>query len=186
MPDILLIVLGTALVNYFAVAGWLGRVPAGTHDQFAASSILALASGLALLLTATVSGMLEHWVLQPLNAGYAYLLLLLATASGTAWLMMRIAGAGWKAWDPRLVAANSIALSLAFRQATEQAGFGAKALVLASLAAAFGLLLLALTELMGRIEQADVPLPFRGIPIALVTTGVIALALLGLTGLLPG
>ncbi len=186
MPDILLIVLGTALVNHFAMAGWLARVPPGPQDSFAASCVLALASGVGLLLTATVSGLLEHWVLQPLDAGYAYLLLLLATASGTAWLLLQIPGAGWKSWDPRLVAANGIALSLAFRQGTEQADLASKALVLGSLAAAFGLLLIALTELMSRIEQADVPLPFRGIPIALITTGLMALALLGLTGLLPG
>lgn len=186
MPDILLIVLGTALVNHFAVAGWLTRAPAVGQDSFATSRLLALTSGVALLITATVSGLLEHWVLQPLGAGYAYLLLLLATASGSAWLLLRLPGTGWKSSDPRLVAANGIALSLAFRQATGQADLMSKALVLASLAIAFGLLLVALTELMGRIEQADVPLPFRGIPIALITAGLMALALLGLTGLLPG
>lgn len=186
MPDILLILLGTALVNYFAIAGWLARAPSGAQDFFAASSALALASGGALLVTATVSGLLEHWVLQPLDAGYAYLVLLLATASGTAWLLLRLAGSWGKSWDPRLVVANGIVLSLAFRQATEQAGLASQALVLASMAAAFGLMLIALTELLGRIEQSDVPLPFRGIPIALVTAGLMALALLGLTGLLPG
>lgn len=186
MPDILLIVLGTALVSYFAIAGRLARAPVAAQDPFAASCSLAWGSSVALLLTATVSGFLDSLVLLPLNAGYAYLLLLLATAAGATWVLLRLARARANTRDPHLVAANAIALTLAFREGTEQASLLSSALVLASLAVAFGLLLIALTELLGRIEQAAVPLPFRGVPIALITAGLLALALLGLTGLLPG
>ena len=55
-------------------------------------------------------------------------------------------------------------------------GVGA-ALLLAALSAAFA----ALRE---RIDAADIPIAFRGIPIALITAGFMALALMGFVGMI--
>jgi electron transport complex protein RnfA len=54
-------------------------------------------------------------------------------------------------------------------------GFGA-AVMLALLSASFA----ALRE---RIDAADVPIAFRGIPLALITAGFMALALMGFAGM---
>lgn len=46
-----------------------------------------------------------------------------------------------------------------------------------------GLVLVPLTALVARLGIADVPTPFRGLPIALVSLGFVALAFLGFNGL---
>jgi len=46
-----------------------------------------------------------------------------------------------------------------------------------------GLVLVPLTALMARLAVADVPAPFQGLPIALVSLGLVALAFLGFNGL---
>ena len=54
-------------------------------------------------------------------------------------------------------------------------GFGASA--------GFGLVLILFSAMRERLADADVPLHFRGAPIALVTAGLMALAFMGFTGL---
>ena len=54
-------------------------------------------------------------------------------------------------------------------------GFGA--------AAGFGLVLVSFAAMRERLAFADVPLHFRGAPIALITAGLMALAFMGFTGL---
>lgn len=51
------------------------------------------------------------------------------------------------------------------------------------LAAGYALLLAAFSQLRERLSAADLPAPFRGAPIALVSLGILALAVSGFTGL---
>jgi electron transport complex protein RnfA len=55
-------------------------------------------------------------------------------------------------------------------------------LVGAGAALGFGLVLAMLGGLRERLEHADVPQPFRGNAIALVTAGIMSLAFLGFSG----
>ncbi|MEJ2683018.1 MAG: Rnf-Nqr domain containing protein [Candidatus Sulfobium sp.] len=48
----------------------------------------------------------------------------------------------------------------------------------------FALALIIMASIREKIELADVPRPFRGLPIAFVTTGLIALAFTGFSGLI--
>ena len=47
----------------------------------------------------------------------------------------------------------------------------------------FALLLISFTALRQRLETADIPTPFRGAAINLVSAGIIAMCLLGFAGL---
>jgi electron transport complex protein RnfA len=64
---------------------------------------------------------------------------------------------------------NSLLLSLLY-------GFGA--------AVGFSLVLVLFAALRERIAVADVPVPFRGASIALVTAGLMSLAFMGFAGLI--
>ncbi len=48
----------------------------------------------------------------------------------------------------------------------------------------FALALIIMASIREKLELADVPLPFKGLPIAFVTTGLIALAFTGFSGLI--
>jgi electron transport complex protein RnfA len=49
-------------------------------------------------------------------------------------------------------------------------------------AAGFGLALLAIAAIHERIAVADVPAPFKGTPILLITLGLLSMAFMGFTG----
>jgi electron transport complex protein RnfA len=49
----------------------------------------------------------------------------------------------------------------------------------------FSLILILFGAMRERLEGADVPLPFRGTAIALVTAGLMSLAFMGFGGLVP-
>ncbi len=185
MPDLLLIVLGTVLVNHFVLGGLAGIDSARSSGKpFAAATEVALSTGIVMLITAAVSLGAQHWVLAPLAADHLRLLVVVAVASAAAWLLpLCFARLPER---PQLIVANGIVLVLGLQNAISERSLLAGAAISLSLAVAFGILLLAFTELLQRMEQADVPQPFRGAPIAFITAGLAALALLGLTGLLPG
>jgi len=54
-------------------------------------------------------------------------------------------------------------------------GFGA--------AAGFGIVLVLFAAMRERVALADVPVPFKGTPIGLITAGMMALAFMGFKGL---
>jgi electron transport complex protein RnfA len=53
-----------------------------------------------------------------------------------------------------------------------------------SIGASFALLLMCLTTLQSRLRYAVIGLSFQGAPLALITAGIMALALMGFTGLI--
>ena len=57
-------------------------------------------------------------------------------------------------------------------------GFGA--------ATGFSLVLILFSAIRERVAAADVPVPFRGTAIALVTAGLMSLAFMGFSGLVKG
>jgi electron transport complex protein RnfA len=84
-----------------------------------------------------------------------------------------------------LLAANSALLGVAL-VSQELAPTFIRALLLSFAAAGtFAFLLLAAATLHERLRYADVPAPFRDAPIALITTGLIALGFMGFMGLVP-
>lgn len=183
MPDLLLIALGTVLVNHFVLGGLPGLTPAGSNgDPFAAAASVARSTCLVMTVATVASLGVQHWLLEPLDADYLRFLTV-AAASGAAWLLCRAFAR--KSGHPPLIIANSIVLVLALQNVVAERSVIAAVAIAAGLTVAFGILLLAFTELLHRMAQADVPRPFRGAPIAFVTAGLAALALLGLSGLLP-
>jgi electron transport complex protein RnfA len=56
---------------------------------------------------------------------------------------------------------------------------------LESLAAAFVMFLLIFSAIQQRVNTDDVPMPFRGTPVLLVSAGIMSLAILALEGLVP-
>jgi Na+-translocating ferredoxin:NAD+ oxidoreductase subunit A len=82
-----------------------------------------------------------------------------------------------------LLASNSISFGAAVLRTTYVSEFTATLLAGIGGGIVFGLLLLAFESLRERVEQADVPIVFRAIPVQLIVAGCISLALMGLVGL---
>lgn len=187
MATLLIILLGTVLIQGSAIA------VGGLAHQVTARGVFAdeLRTASFTLITLTLASLLgfgmTHQVLQPLQLSYLQTPALLFGVAliflGTRAALENVPGAiRW----PDLLAhltTQCAMLGMALFSATvletfNEAfvyGLGA-ALMLALLSASFA----ALRE---RIDAAEVPIAFRGIPIALITAGFMALALMGFVGM---
>jgi Na+-translocating ferredoxin:NAD+ oxidoreductase subunit A len=184
MSDLLLVVIGTVLVNHFVLARSEAEAGEATAVDFNLGLDLAVLSGGAFLLATAILLPLDRYVLIPFNLTYVRLLAL-AGVCAIATRLIRVIGPRpgrppGHIVDVTLPAANSALLVIALQQvALNRSGFELLAIAVA-LAAGFGLLLLAFTELLKRIDHPAVPDLCRGAPLTLITAGLAALALLGL------
>lgn len=185
MSALLLIVLSAVLVCHYAPAV-MGQRIFQTGDALRHAAGIAVASVLLLLALAPLSYLIERWVLVPNDLRYLRTFVLVAVAiilvRPVGWLLPRW---GWTPAYPafvRLMAANCVILGAALLTARTASVAAALWLGIGS-GLAFAALLLTFTALHQRVQQADVPASFRDAPIALITAGLMAVALMGLIGL---
>jgi len=83
-----------------------------------------------------------------------------------------------------LIATNCIILAVPLLNVAEDHGFIESIVFGIGSGAGFSLALIIMASIRERLELADVPRPFRGLPIAFITAGFIGLAFTGFTGLI--
>jgi electron transport complex protein RnfA len=82
-----------------------------------------------------------------------------------------------------LITTNCAVLGVALLNVREQHNLLQSALYGFGAATGFGIVLIAFAAMRERLAHADVPVHFRGAPIALVSAGLMALAFMGFSGL---
>lgn len=190
MTELALILVATVLVNNFVLTQFLGLCPfMGVSRKVETSVGMALATGFVLTLSSVVSYLVNTWILAPLGIEYlrtiAFILVIAAVVQFTEMvvrytspLLHRVLGI----FLP-LITTNCAVLGVALLNVQQQHSFAASALYGFGAAAGFGLVLILFAGLRERLAVADVPVPFRGAAIALITAGIMSLAFMGFTGL---
>ncbi len=184
-----LIVIAAALVNNFVLVQFLGLCPfmgASKHVEGAVG--MGLATGLVLTTASGLSYLVDHWLLAPFGLEYlrliAFILVIGAAVQLTELLVRRLSPVLYRVlglYIP-LIASNCAVLGVALLNSTAARSLVAALFYGAGAALGFGLVLAMLGGLRERLEHADVPAPFRGHAIALVTAGIMSLAFLGFSG----
>jgi electron transport complex protein RnfA len=85
-----------------------------------------------------------------------------------------------------LITTNCAVLGVALLNIQQQYNFVQSAVYGFGAAAGFSLVLILFSAIRERVAAADVPAPFRGTAIALVTAGLMSLAFMGFSGLVKG
>lgn len=187
MTSLLLILLSAVVVNYFAITHARGLRPVIAEDDVDAAAGVGCAVGLMVAMLAPLSYVLER-VLVLLHLTYLRVLLLsllVVIAAGCTELMLRHYGRWLPIREPfmLLMVSNSMVLGAALFTTLRAEGFFDALWLGMGAGLAFALMLLAFSTLQQRLRHADVPAIWRDAPIALLSAGLMALALLGLTGL---
>jgi H+/Na+-translocating ferredoxin:NAD+ oxidoreductase subunit A len=189
MLELLLIVVAAALVNNFVLVQFLGLCPfMGASRRVEGAVGMALATGLVLTTASGMSYLVERFLLVPYGLDYlkliSFILVIGASVQLTEQLVRKLSPLLYRVlglYIP-LIASNCAVLGVALLNSTASRSFVAALFYGAGAALGFGLVLALLAGLRERIEFADVPKPFRGASIALVTAGIMSLAFLGFTG----
>ncbi len=190
MKDYLLILVSTVLANNFVLARFLGLCPfMGVSNKLEGAIGMSVVTMFVLTLSSASSYLVYRYLLQPFSLEYLSTLtfiLVIAVTVQLAELVMRktnpvlfrILGI----FLP-LIASNCVVLGVVLLNAQQQHNFVQSALYGFGAATGFGLVLVMFAAMRERIAFADVPIPFRGSPIGLITAGLMALAFMGFTGL---
>ena len=190
MSELFLILVGTVLVNNFVLVRFLGLCPfMGVSRRLDGALGMAVATAFVLTLSATTSHLVQVWVLDPLGLGWlrtlAFILVIAATVQFTEALMRKtspVLHSVLGIYLP-LITTNCAVLGVALINAQRPTSLIESMFQGLGAAIGFGLVLLLFAAMRERIEASDVPLSFRGAPIALVTAGLMALAFLGFSGM---
>lgn len=189
LAQFLSILIATALANNIILVQLLGVSSLFAYSTRMQQAVeLSLFSFLIMVPAALINALIDRFLLTPLSLQLLRLLcFVLVSASLTALLAGQIKKhlpLTWRRLDVGLllVGGNSAVIGLALTQAEHGGGF--QQLLAYSLGAGLGfvVLLLGFAALRQRLDHSDMPLPFRGAAIQLISAGIVAMSLLGFGG----
>ena len=193
MTDLALILVATVLVNNFVLVKFLGLCPfMGVSRKLETATGMALATTFVLTLSAACSYMVNAWLLQPLGLEYlrtiAFILVIAAVVQFTEMVVQKTSPLLYQVLGIYLplITTNCAVLGVALLNVQETHGFLESLVYGFGAAVGFSLVMIAFAGIRERVAAADVPVPFQGAAIALVTAGMMALAFMGFAGLVKG
>lgn len=190
MTDIIIILVGTVLVNNFVLVRFLGLCPfMGVSRNLEAALGMSLATAFVLTLSAAISFLLHEYALKPLGLEYlrtiAFILVIAVSVQFTEIMVRRLSPLLDQVlgiYIP-LIATNCAVLGVALLNVQQATGFLQALFFGFGASVGFALVLTLFAAMRERLDAADVPLPFRGTAIALITAGMMSLAFMGFSGM---
>ena len=190
MQDIAIILISAILVNNYVLVQFLGLCPfMGVSNKLETAIGMSSATTFVLTLAAISSYMVNTWVLVPLGLEYlktiAFILVIAVVVQFTKMfiektspLLYRVLGV----FLP-LITTNCAVLGVALQNTAKARNFLESSLFGFGAAVGFSLVLVLFAAMRERLAVADIPEPFKGPAIGLITAGLMSLAFMGFAGL---
>jgi len=190
MSDLILILVGTVLVNNFVLVRFLGLCPfIGVSRNIEAAFGMSLATAFVLTLSAAISYLIHQYLLVPLQLEYlrtiSFILVIAVSVQFTEIMVRRLSPLLDQVlgiYIP-LIATNCAVLGVALLNVQQAKGFIQSVFFGFGASMGFALVLVLFASIRERLDAADAPRPFRGTAIALVTAGIMSLAFMGFSGM---
>jgi electron transport complex protein RnfA len=190
MQELAIILISTILVNNFVLAQFLGLCPfMGVSNKLESAIGMSAATTFVLTLASIASYLVNVALLEPLGLEYlrtiAFIMVIAAVVQFTKMfvektspLLYRVLGV----FLP-LITTNCAVLGVALQNTVKARGFFESTLYGFGAGVGFSLVLILFTAMRERLSVADVPTPFKGAAIAMITAGLMSLAFMGFGGL---
>lgn len=188
--SLFVIMISAILVNNFVLSRFLGICPfLGVSKKVDT----ALGMGMAVTFVMTMAGIITYFVntliLVPFNIEYlqtiAFILVIASLVQFVEIVLQKVSPALYQALGVflPLITTNCAVLGLALLNI--QFGYGLPQVIAHSVGAALGftLAIVLFAGIREKLEISDIPTPFKGFPIALISASLMAMAFLGFTGL---
>ncbi|GMR07995.1 MAG: electron transport complex subunit RsxA [Gammaproteobacteria bacterium] len=193
MTEYILILVSTVLVNNIVLVKFLGLCPFMSVSRKLETAIgMSLATTFVLTLSAVLSYLVNEFLLAPLDLEYlrniAFILVIAAVVQFTEMVVHKTSPLLYQLLGVflPLITTNCAVLGVALLNTQQQHGFTQSALYGLGAALGFSLVMILFASIRERIAVADVPEPFKGAPIALITAGLMSVAFIGFSGLVKG
>ncbi|MBO2675348.1 electron transport complex subunit RsxA [Shewanella algae] len=190
MSEYLLLLIGTVLVNNFVLVKFLGLCPfMGVSSKLESAIGMSMATTFVMTLAAILSYLVNQYLLLPFDLGYlrtmSFILVIAVVVQFTEMVVQKTSATLHRALGIYLplITTNCAVLGVALLNINENHDFMQTAIYGFGAAAGFSLVLILFSAMRERLAAADVPAPFKGSAIAMITAGLMSLAFMGFTGL---
>jgi electron transport complex protein RnfA len=190
MTEFALILISTVLVNNFVLVKFLGLCPfLGVSSKLETAIGMSFATTFVLTLVSICSYLVNEFLLIPFDVEYlrtiAFILVIAAVVQFTEMVMHKTSPALYQMLGIflPLITTNCAVLGVALLNVQEGHGFIDSLLYGFGAAVGFSLVMVLFASVRERLDVADVPAPFKGSAIALVTAGLMSMAFMGFAGL---
>ncbi len=197
--EILLIIVSAIFVNNIVLAQFLGICPfLGVSNKLSTASGMSAAVCFVISFSTLVTYLLNKYLLLPYNLQFlqtiAFILVIAALVQMVEIVLKKMSPALYQALGIflPLITTNCAVLGVAIVVVTKDFSFGQSAHQLNLLEAllyafasslGYGLAMILFAGLREHLSMNDVPTAFRGVPIALITAGILAMAFMGFSGI---
>jgi len=193
MSEYALLLVSTVLVNNFVLVKFLGLCPfMGVSRKLETATGMALATTFVLTLSSVSSYLANQYLLAPLHLEYlrtiTFILVIAVVVQFTEMVIRKSSPLLYQVLGIYLplITTNCAVLGVALLNVQEQHSFLQSAVYGFGASIGFSLVLILFAAMRERIAAADVPVPFRGPAIGLITAGLMSMAFMGFSGLVKG
>lgn len=190
LADYSVLLIGAILVNNFVLVQFLGLCPfMGVSNKLETAMGMSMATTFVLTLASATSNLTYHFLLLPLGLGYlktiAFILVIAVVVQFTEMVVRKTSPLLYRVLGVYLplITTNCAVLGVALLNINKDHSFMQALVYGFGAAVGFSLVLVLFAAMRERLAVADVPVPFKGAAIGMITAGLMSLAFMGFAGL---
>lgn len=191
VKELLVILIGSSLVNNVILSQFFGLCPfLGVSKKTSTAAGMGGAVIFVITLSTAVTGVIYKYVLQPLDITYlqtiVFILVIAALVQFVEMFLKKFVPSLYEALGVYLplITTNCAVLGVAITNVQKEYGIGTGIVNGFATALGFTIAIVILAGIREKMEYNDIPESFKGMPIVLLTAGLMAIAFCGFSGLL--
>lgn len=185
------LIIAASLINNFVFTRFLGLcIFFGVSKKMETAIGMSITFTAVMVISAALSWLVFTYVMVPLDITFLKIIIFIGIVAGfvqaSDTIMRKVAPALFYKLGIylALISTNCIILAVPLINAGEKYSFLESIAFALGSGLGFALALVIMASIREKLELADVPEPFKGLPIAFIVTGLIALAFAGFSGLI--
>jgi len=191
LSKIFIILLSSILVNNFTMSRFLGICPfLGVSKRVSTAVGMGAAVTFVMAISSVITYLAHYFILVPLEIEYmqtlAFILIIAALVQFVEMVIQKMSPSLYQALGVYLplITTNCAVLGVAILNIEENYDLLQTLINGIGGALGFTLSIVLFAGIRERLESADIPEPFKGFPIAMITAGLMSVAFLGFQGLI--
>lgn len=191
MKTLILIAIGSALVNNVVLSQFLGLCPfLGVSKKTKTASGMGAAVIFVITISSFLASVIYEFILVPLNITYlntiVFILVIAALVQFVEMVLKKLSPALYNALGVYLplITTNCVVLGVALTNVSKSYDILTSTVNGFATALGFTIAIVILAGVRERTEHNDIPAAFKGMPITLITAGLMAIAFIGFSGII--
>ncbi|MBP3577576.1 MAG: RnfABCDGE type electron transport complex subunit A [Lachnospiraceae bacterium] len=191
MKEMILILIGSALVNNVVLSQFLGLCPfLGVSKKTKTAASMGAAVIFVIMIASAVTYAVHYMVLVPLGMEYmqtiVFILVIAALVQMIEMMLKKVSPPIYSALGVYLplITTNCAVLGVAITNIQNGSTFAESMMNSLGTSVGFLIAIVVMAGIRERLEGNDIPKAFQGMPIVLITSGLMAIAFCGFAGII--